>query len=69
MGDEWAVKQLTRDLEVFGYSSMTLKGDNEPALIELMEKLKRRRVQDTTLSIRRPGTRSRTAWSRKGCKT
>ena len=29
---------MTRDLE-----------DNEPAVIELMEELKRRRVQDTTL--------------------
>ena len=42
-GDDWVVKQLARDLEVWGRTDIFLKSDGEPATIALKQALTKAR--------------------------
>ena len=48
-GDDWIVKQLLADIDHLGHIDLILKGDGEPALVQLMREVRRRRVQPTLL--------------------
>ena len=53
-GDANVVKQLVKFLDYLGYTRMELKGDGEPALVEVMNKVKQLRKQETL--VRNPPT-------------
>ena len=48
-GDEWLLKRLIREIENMGHVAITLKGDNENAMAELIKKIKEFRPQPTLL--------------------
>ena len=47
IGDEYIVRRLMKDIDSLGYSTVTLKSDGEPALVQVLNEIKNRRVQDT----------------------
>ena len=47
--DTWIIMRLMMDIDDLGYSRITLKCDGEPALVQLMEEIKRRRRHSTFL--------------------
>ena len=47
--DRWLVERINRDIENMGYTAVTVKGDNEPAMQQFMTALKERRSHDTLL--------------------
>ena len=47
--DLWAVEKLGADLDRLGYTDVILKSDGEPAIIQLLEELKKRRAHPTII--------------------
>ena len=47
--DAFVVDQLVRDIDEMGHTEIILKGDGEPALVQVMEAIKRRRSHSTIL--------------------
>ena len=47
--DRWLLERVNRDIENMGYTAITVKGDNEPAMQQFMSALKDRRAHDTLL--------------------
>ena len=47
--DEWVVKKLMEDIDRLGYTEIILKGDGEPALVQVMREVKQRRSHPTIL--------------------
>ena len=47
--DKWLVERVNRDIENMGYTTVTLKGDNEPAMQQFMTAIKERRSHDTLI--------------------
>ena len=45
--DKWLVERITRDIENIGHSEITLKGNNERAMQQLMTAVKEKRQQQT----------------------
>ena len=48
-GDDQVVKQLTKFIDSLGYTTMELKSDGEPALVEVMKHVKDFRKQPHTI--------------------
>ncbi len=46
-GDKRVAKELLKFIDSLGYTKMIIRGDGEPALVEVMNKAKAMRVQDT----------------------
>ena len=47
--DEYIVEKLMEDIDQMGHTDIILKGDGEPALVQVMEEVKKRRVHDTII--------------------
>ncbi len=47
--DRWVVNKLIEDIELMDHTEIILKGDGEPALIQLMEEIKKRRSHNTII--------------------
>ena len=45
--DEWVMQKLLEDMERLGHTEVIIKSDGEPALVQVMEKLKERRSHPT----------------------
>ena len=43
VGDRWIVSKLMEDIGNLGYAELILKGDGEPALVQVMNEVKRQR--------------------------
>ena len=48
-GDRWVVGKIVEDIVALGYTEIILKGDGEPALNDVMEKVKLAREHSTIL--------------------
>ena len=46
-GDQWVISRLLRDIENTGHAKITLKGDGEPAMQELVKVIAEQRAQPT----------------------
>ena len=49
IGDEWIVSMILRDIDELGHNEVTLKCDGEPAIVQLLKKVKEKRVCNTIL--------------------
>ena len=49
VGDGWIVSKLMEDIDNLGYTDLILKGDGEPALVQVMNEVKRQRSHKTIL--------------------
>ena len=49
VGDGWIVSKLMEDIDILGYTLLMLKGDGEPALVQVMNEVKRQRSHKTIL--------------------
>ena len=49
ISDKWAVNKVIEDIDLMGHTEIILKGDGEPALIQLMDEIKRRRNHPTII--------------------
>ncbi len=47
--DKWVVNKVIEDIDLLGHTEIILKGDGEPALIQLMEEITRRRSHSTII--------------------
>ena len=47
--DKWVVNKLLEDIDLMGHTEIILKGDGEPALVQVMEEVKRRRCHPTII--------------------
>ena len=45
--DAWVVRRVLEDLDHLGHVDVILKGDGEPALVQLMKEVKKLRAQPT----------------------
>ena len=48
-GDGWIVDKLIDDIASLGYVDVLIKGDGEPALVQVMENIKQKRSQNRTI--------------------
>ena len=46
-GDGWIVDKIVEDIASLGYTDVIIKGDGEPALVQVMEAIRERRQQRT----------------------
>ena len=49
VGDGWIVSKLREDIDNLGYTALIWKGDGEPALVQVMNEVKRQRSHKTIL--------------------
>ena len=49
VGDGWIVSKWMEDIDNLGYTELVLKGDGEPALVQVMNEVKRQRPRKTIL--------------------
>ena len=49
VGDEWIVKRLIDDIESLGYTDVIIKGDGEPAIVQVMKEVQRKRTPKTVI--------------------
>ena len=47
--NKYAIKRLAQDIGILGYNRMIIKGDQEPAILELKQCVKRERHEQITL--------------------
>ena len=47
--DEWIVKKILDDLDQLGHFDMIFKGDGEPALVQVMKEIRKKRIHTTLL--------------------
>ena len=47
--DKWAMDRIIDDIDSLGYTEIILRGDGEPALVQVMNEVKRRRHHSTIL--------------------
>ena len=45
--DKWVVTRLVNDIDGWGYTNIILKSDGEPAIVQMVEEIKRRRQHPT----------------------
>lgn len=45
--DKWIIDKLLADIERLGYTDIIIKGDSEPALVQVMNEIKKRRAHST----------------------
>ena len=45
--DKWVVERVCDDIDLFGHSGVVLKGDGEPALIQVQSAIKEKRTHPT----------------------
>ena len=50
--DAHAIKMVAREIELSGYSKLSLKSDQEPAVRELIEAVKRERSEKLKSNVR-----------------
>ena len=48
-GDGWIVAKIVDDIDALGYTSIIIKGDGEPALVQVMKEVKKARKHDTII--------------------
>ena len=48
-GDGWIVKKIIDDIASLGYVEVLIKGDGEPALVQVMENVQQTRMQGTLI--------------------
>ena len=47
ISDSWVVQKLVDDIDAWGYTDIIMKSDGEPALVKVVEEVKRRRKHST----------------------
>ena len=45
--DKWVVERVCDDIDLFGHSGVVLKGDGEPALVQVQSAIKEKRTHPT----------------------